>query len=199
MLPLPGLLPAIFPGIITWSLPPDTDMERRRTQRRSTPLGKQGAFFLDWKGFLSLWVRGDGGLTSFKDLTMGRAVVCVSSGYPHQPSQNDVLQEKRRQLEDEKEKRDLSGRKDKMLRLLELDDDQVRQLTLDQLDTLWSPTFDWRSRVYCFLTAPYVLFLLNSILVCPRTNLRYPLSLHGRPVFCHACHGSTYSTAGCTD
>ena len=28
-LPLPGILPVMFPGIITWSLPPESDMDRR--------------------------------------------------------------------------------------------------------------------------------------------------------------------------
>ena len=35
-----GLLPALFPNFIEWSLPPLCESVRRKTQRRSIPAGK---------------------------------------------------------------------------------------------------------------------------------------------------------------
>lgn len=121
----------------------------------------------------------------------------LSSGYPYQPSQNEVLREKLEVLGKKEEER-LSAGQAKLLRLLELKDSQVRQLTSDQLDTLWSPTFDWRSRFYCFWTAPLVLILLNSVLVrkcvffyhrCPRRHIR----LHPFPSICTEPAGPSFA------
>ena len=143
-------------------------------------------------------------------------VFSLSSGYPYQPSQNEVLREKLEVLGKKEEER-LSAGQAKLLRLLELKDSQVRQLTSDQLDTLWSPTFDWHSRFYCFWTAPLVLILLNSVLVrkfvffLPQMSTQahslapLSLNLHGasRPVLRtsvflprRACHGGTRATSG---
>ena len=115
-----GILPAIFPRVIIWTLPPLTDTLRRRTQRRGIP-----------------------------------------EGYPYAPSKNKTLQEVLENLERSQADNDLED--NKLLKLLRLKDGEVRNLTDEELDLLWSKTFSWRDRVGCFLSAPYVLFVLNSI------------------------------------
>ena len=123
-----GILPAIFPRVIIWTLPPLTDTRRRRTQRREIP-----------------------------------------EGYPYAPSKNSLLRgilenwdrENRENLEPNYADNSLEDIK--LLKLLKLKDSEVRNLTDEELDLLWSKTFSWRDRVGCFLSAPYVLFVLNSI------------------------------------
>jgi len=51
----------------------------------------------------------------------------------------------------------------KLFRLLAVDDAQVQDLTAEQLDALWAPSFHFIDRWGCFMSAPYVLFLCNGI------------------------------------
>jgi hypothetical protein len=134
------LVPATYPlPRIMFTLPPSSDGWRRRTQRRSIP-----------------------------------------QGFPHQPSQNAILRnlksiiqhEIRRDVDQSKFTGklhiDISSRGiffigKRLKKLLNLDDAGAAELTDDQLNELWSPTFGCMEQIKCFLCAPRIIFLLNGI------------------------------------
>jgi hypothetical protein len=70
----------------------------------------------------------------------------IPKGYPHRPSDNPTLR-------DEKKKSRIAA-------LLKKRDNEM-DLTSQELETLWAPTFGWSQRWGCFMSAPYVVFLLN--------------------------------------
>jgi hypothetical protein len=72
----------------------------------------------------------------------------IPKGYPDRPSDNPTL-------------RDEKKNQDKVAVLLKKQRDNKMDLTSHELETLWSPTFCWYQRWGCFLSAPYVVFLLN--------------------------------------
>jgi hypothetical protein len=86
----------------------------------------------------------------------------IPDGYPHRPFENQTL----RNLKDEKSRNDwqwirANNVEDELADLLKKRDEEIEKLTSHQLEALWAPTFDWRQRWGCFMSAPYVVFLLN--------------------------------------
>ena len=95
----------------------------------------------------------------------------IPKGYPHRPSQNPTLRKLKVTIraKDKKSRNDselLSANnvEDKLAGLLKMRDNEIENLTSHQLETLWAPTFGRRQRWGCFISAPYVVFLLSTVL-----------------------------------